>query len=46
LESRQRIIPDNKRKWKFEDYSKAERKIEVRHLVDSDKTIFYSSSRS
>lgn len=46
LESRQRIIPDNKRKCKFEDYSKVERKIEVGHLVDFYETNFYSISRS
>lgn len=40
------IIPDKGRKWKFEDHSKAERKIEDRLLVDLHKTKIYSISRS
>jgi len=34
------IIPDGIRKWKSEEMVKAERKIEDRHLVDLDETLF------
>lgn len=34
------IIPDKVRKWKSEEMVKAERKIEDRHLVDLDETLF------
>ena len=35
-----RIIPDGVRKWKSEEMVKAERKIEDRHMVDLDETLF------
>ena len=34
------IIPDGVRKWKSEEMVKAERKIEDRHMVDLDETLF------
>ena len=34
LESRQGIIPDKGRKWKFEGMVQTERKIEDGHVVD------------
>lgn len=34
------IIPDKVRKWKSKEMVKAERKIEDRHLVDLDETLF------
>ena len=34
LESRQGIIPDHRRKWKFEEMVQTERKIEDGHVVD------------
>ena len=42
LESRQGIIPDKGRKWKFEGTVRAERIIDDGHLVDLHETIFYS----
>ena len=42
LESRQGIIPDKGRKWKFEGTVRAERKIEDGHMVDFNETDFYS----